>query len=100
MWIDFADLSALDPTVLLELPRLERDLSLRVHVHPAGRGLPGLYVRRHLQAPAAQHPEEDAGEAAHRLPESTSTGDDLLCAYVLKINPKYCHGLCNIVCTV
>ena len=58
--------------MLLELPGLERDLPLRVRVCAAGRGLPGLHVRRHLEAPAAQHLEKGAGKAAHCFLEGSS----------------------------
>ena len=67
-----SDLSALDSAVLLELPRLDGDLPLHLHLRAAGRGLPGVHVRRHLQILAAQDHEQDAGPQLDSLLEGDS----------------------------
>lgn len=65
------DLSAVDKAVFLELFRLDGDLSLHNNMHAAGRGLPGVHVCGHPQAPAAGYTLPPTTTGPHHVSEGS-----------------------------
>lgn len=63
------DVPPLVSPVFLELPGLDGNLPLSLHVRADGCWLPGLRVRGRLQAPAARDPAADPGSGAAALPQ-------------------------------
>lgn len=62
--------------VFLELPGLDGNLPLPLHLRADGGRLPGLHVRGRLPPPAAGDPAADPGSGAAALPqgETAPTG--------------------------
>lgn len=67
----FTDLSALVAPVLLELPRLDGDHTVRDALRRTGGRLPGVQLRRSPQTSSATATAADAGQEPDRLLEGS-----------------------------
>lgn len=63
------DVPPLADPVLLELPGLDWNLPLHLHLRHTGSRLPGLHVRGHIQAPAAWHSAANTVSGTASLPQ-------------------------------